>query len=163
MTDAEPRSAGAEQFFRLMSLHKYWLNADFLRDVFMKRIEGATPPHERGFAAMMDNTIAMSLWYATMYVVIEGWREARLSDHDVDTLLTQEWHVEHLRVFRNQVFHYQKAYDNPKLLQFLGTSDDDAGAVTTWIKSTHTALGKAIETAIQANLDPDRDRRAGQT
>lgn len=161
MTNAESRGADVEQFFRLMSLHNYWLNADFLRDVFMKRVRDVSSPHERGFAATMDNTIAMSLWYATMYVVIEGWREARLSDHDVDTLLAQEGHVEHLRVFRNQVFHYQKAYDNPKLLQFLGTSDDDAGAVTTWAKSMHRALGKAIEAAIQANLD--RDRRAGQT
>ncbi|MGX5695718.1 hypothetical protein ACWKWP_05915 [Agromyces soli] len=148
----EVHSAEAEQFFRLMSLHKYWLNADFLRDVFMRRLKNSDPPAEADFATTMDNHIAMSLWYATVYVVIEGSRGAGLSDPDLDVLLADD-HVDHLRRFRNQIFHYQEEYDNPKLLEFLGENDDDAEAVTTWIRKTHAALGKAIETAIQANLD----------
>lgn len=144
----EPRDAEKEQFFRVMSLHKYFLNADFVRDVFMRRMNREQSPAESDFATSMDDLIALSLWYATVYVVIEGWRDAGISDSEVDELLGDD-RVDDLRRFRNQIFHYQPEYDNPRLLEFLGTGDADAQDATTWIRRTHAALGRAIERALQ--------------
>lgn len=147
------RDAEKQQFFRLMSLHKYFLNADFVRDVFMRRINREQSPAESDFATSMDDSIALSLWYAMVYVVIEGWRDAGISDPEVDELLGDD-RVDDLRRFRNQIFHYQPNYDNPKLLEFLGTGDADALEATTWIRQTHAALGRAIERALQDLVAP---------
>lgn len=143
--------ADAEQILELLALHKYFLNASFLRDVFMRRVEharsrGATDP-----VTWVDDQISMSLWYATLYVVIEGWRKAKLTDPEVDALLA-DGHADRLRRFRNQVFHYQREYDNPRLLEFLGEDDADAQAATDWVKQTHKALGRAIERAVENRM-----------
>lgn len=45
------------------------------------------------------------------------------------------------------------AYDNPKLLAFLGSDDGDAEAATAWIRDTHVALARAIEAALQGHID----------
>ncbi|MFJ1510292.1 hypothetical protein [Cellulosimicrobium funkei] len=149
--DSPHQDADSRRFLALMSLHKYFLNASLLRDIFQKRL-GAKPPEPtaHGHAddvAMLDTTAAMSLWYATLYVVIEGWRDAGLSDPSVDALLKDDL-TDRLRVFRNQTFHYQKTYDNPRLLEFLGTGDEAAARVTAWVQQTHNELGRAIVEAI---------------
>lgn len=147
----QSRDADREQVLELLALHKYFLNADFLRDVFIRRIKGDESPAATDAVTSMDDMIAMSLWYATVYVVIEGWRNTKLADPEVDALLAGS-HVERLRRFRNQMFHYQREYDNPKLLEFLGQDDADARAATDWIKRTHAALGRAIERAVENRL-----------
>jgi hypothetical protein len=146
-----PEDADGEQILELLALHKYFLNASFLRDVFMRRIKRGQASEAIDPVTSMDDLIAMSLWYATVYVVIEGWREAKLADPELDALLADS-HVDRLRRFRNQMFHYQREYDNPRLLEFLGEDDADAHAATDWIKRTQTALGKAIEGAVEDRL-----------
>ncbi len=42
----------------------------------------------------------LSYWYAGLYVVCEGWQEAKLSDSEIDALL-QSSHLEFLKRFRN--------------------------------------------------------------
>jgi len=61
----DPRDAEKEQFFRVLALHKYFLNADFVRDVFMRRINQEQSPAEVDFATSMDDSTTLSLWYAT--------------------------------------------------------------------------------------------------
>ncbi|WP_100809981.1 MULTISPECIES: hypothetical protein [unclassified Microbacterium] len=153
--DAADHDATRKQFEALLSLHKYFLNADFQRDVFMKRVTRERSPGEVDFVTALDDQIAMSFWYATVYIVIEGWRKAGLADSDVDLLLSDD-RVDRLRRFRNQVFHYQREYDNPRLLEFLGTGDDDAQAATQWIRRIHIALGRSIRQALQEMLDEQR-------
>jgi hypothetical protein len=117
----------------------------------MRRIKGAQSPAATDPVTSMDDLIAMSLWYATTYVVIEGWQEANLADAELDELLA-DGHTDKLRRFRNQVLHFQREYDNPRLIEFLGEDDADAHAATEWIKRTHTALGRAIKRAIEDRL-----------
>lgn len=143
--------AGDDQVLELLALHKYFLNADFLRDVFMRRIKRDQSPAATDPLTSMDDMISMSLWYATVYVVIEGWRETDLADAELDELLGDVY-VDKLRRFRNQVFHYQLEYDNPKLLEFLGEDDADAHVATEWVKRTHAALGRAIQRAVEDRL-----------
>jgi hypothetical protein len=132
----------------VMALHKYFLNADYLRDAFMRRIKRDQSPAETDPVTSMDDMIAMSLWYATVYVVIEGWRSTNLADDELDALLSAGY-VDKLRRFRNQIFHYQREYDNPRLLEFLGGDETDAHAATEWVKRTHAALGRAIENTVE--------------
>lgn len=149
--------ADGEQVIALLALHKYFLNADFLRDLFLRRIKRNESSEATDPITSMDDLISMSLWYATVYVVIEGWRESKLVDPELDALLADS-HVDRLRRFRNQVFHYQREYDNPRLLEFLGEGDADAYAATDWIKRTHTALGRAIEKAVENRLGQEAFR-----
>jgi hypothetical protein len=67
-------------------------------------------------ASIEDNPMAfliskaglkMCLWYGMLFVVIEGWQEAKLSDPEVDRLLSSP-NTELLRRFRNGMFHFQK-------------------------------------------------------
>jgi len=51
----------------------------------------------------------LSYWYATLYVVVEGWRELKLSDPAVDALLTVP-HLALLKRYRHGVFHFQPDY-----------------------------------------------------
>ena len=148
-----------ETFFQLMALHKYFLNADFLRDVFMRRIKREQSSDERSFVELIDDTTAMSLWYATVYVVIEGWREIKATDPELDVLLDDD-RVDALRRFRNQIFHYQREYDNPRLLEFLGPDDEHAQRATEWIQRTHASLGRAIQQAVEdlMSLRAEEDR-----
>lgn len=148
---ADSGDANDGQTLELLALHKYFLNADFLRDVFMRRIKRDQSPGDTDPITWMDDMIAMTLWYATVYVVIEGWRSTKLADAELDVLLA-DGHVDKLRRFRNQVFHYQREYDNPRLLEFMGADDRDAHAATDWIKRTHTALGRAIQQAVEDRL-----------
>jgi len=50
--------------------------------------------------------LKMCLWYGMLYVVVEGWRDAGLSDPEVDRLLASP-NTELLRRFRNGMFHFQ--------------------------------------------------------
>jgi hypothetical protein len=51
--------------------------------------------------------IKMCLWYGMLFVVVEGWREAQLSDPEIDRLLASP-NTELLRRFRNGMFHFQE-------------------------------------------------------
>jgi hypothetical protein len=57
--------------------------------------------------------LKMCLWYGMLYVVVEGWREAKLSDSEVDRLLASQ-NTELLRKFRNGMFHFQEDQWLPK-------------------------------------------------
>src|ERR1700686_4096764 len=48
--------------------------------------------------------LVMCLWYGMLYVVIEGWRVAKLSDPEIDQLLASR-NVSLLKLFRDGTFH----------------------------------------------------------
>jgi hypothetical protein len=50
--------------------------------------------------------LKMCLWYGMLFVVVEGFKEAGLSDPEVDRLLSSP-NTELLRRFRNGMFHFQ--------------------------------------------------------
>lgn len=49
--------------------------------------------------------IYMDMWYSSLFVVIEGWRELYIDDNIINELLKSE-NVDLLRKYRNSVFHY---------------------------------------------------------
>ena len=48
--------------------------------------------------------IYLSLWQATLYIVVEGWRKLALSDETIDRLLLSP-NVEALKLHRHGTFH----------------------------------------------------------
>jgi hypothetical protein len=45
-------------------------------------------------------------WFATLFVVSEGWKELKVVDAEINTLV--DHHLDSLRLFRNAVYHFQK-------------------------------------------------------
>jgi hypothetical protein len=77
----------------------------------------------------------MSYWYATLYVVIEGYRELTLQDPEIDALL-QSPNVDLLKRYRHGVFHFQKTYFDARYTNFMTPGGDSA----TWVRALHKAF-----------------------
>src|SRR5437764_11395096 len=74
-------------------LHKYFMTASLMAQEFDRHL--GDPPQfeftdaaEEGMMFLVSKAgIKMSLWYGSLYVVVEGWREIGMSDPEVDLLL----------------------------------------------------------------------------
>jgi hypothetical protein len=92
-------------------LFRYFMAASLMSQEFYKHLgdPGDTALHGGDPMAFMISKagLKMCLWYGTLYVVVEGWKESGLSDPEVDRLLASP-NAELLRRFRNGMFHFQK-------------------------------------------------------
>lgn len=74
------------------------------------------------------NKTTLSLWfqywlpyYANLYTAIEGWRELKLNNHQIDVLIkSNPERISKLRRLRNAVFHYQTSMLDDRLRDFFG-------------------------------------------
>jgi hypothetical protein len=84
--------------------------------------------------------LKMCLWYGMLYVVVEGWQEAELSDPEVDRLLASP-NTELLRRFRNGMFHFQKDHWLPKKF-----SDffEPKNKTVEWVRALTAELRRAL-------------------
>lgn len=80
----------------------------------------------------------MSLWCASLYVVIEGWKQLKLHDSVIDDLLTSP-NLARLEQFRHGVFHYQRAVFHKKLKAL-----SESTGIGEWIMKIHEELGRCI-------------------
>ena len=116
------------------TLHRYFIWADRMKVHFDEVLRSKNKDDE---TYELETFLYMSYWYAGMYVVIEGWKELKLSDKIVDSLLTSR-NVDLLRKFRNGVFHFQKQYFSEKKFVPLITEGED---VVYWIRSLRDVFG----------------------
>lgn len=66
----------------------------------------------RRLEGMWELLSLQSAFYASLWVVVEGWREVPLSDPSVDEMLTANpRYLDILKRYRNSVFHYQPTHD----------------------------------------------------
>jgi hypothetical protein len=131
---------------KMIALHRHWLNADSIRvrigaDILSKE-EKETLHGLTGealwlmvFGVQHSMFLALSVWYALLYVVVEGYKELGHSDKEIENLLAQEEYVDVLRRFRNATFHYQTDPLSEKLLGFLTKEDSEV-----WIKKLNAAF-----------------------
>jgi hypothetical protein len=112
--------------FLAWSRYLYW--ADVMRS-FYEAVseEGDGPEADRRFPAM-------TYWYASLYVVIEGWKELALSDSVIDALLQHSQGCTDLfRRYRNAAFHYQPRIKEERFGEFL-----NKGALhVLWVQALH--------------------------
>lgn len=119
----------AEAVFKLAVLHKHWLHADSIKERIRLPIRDAEksklPDDFLAIAKAFSDFLAMSVWYALLYVVVEGYRELKLDDAEINRLLEQGEYVDLLRRFRNAVLHYQEDPLPEKLMAFLTAKDSE--------------------------------------
>lgn len=122
----------------LLSLHRYWIWANRMREHFYSLVPkvAGNPVPDRFSPDAIEADLYMSFWYGELYVVIEGWRELRLSDPAIDALLTSP-NVDLLRLYRNGVFHFQRDYFDER---FQGFIRDGENAVS-WVRKLNEAFG----------------------
>jgi len=90
-----------------ISLGRYCLWADKMQHDFLRHITQRIEPDDFHFEE--HGHIYMSYWYGTLYVVVEGWHELKLTDPLIDALLSSPY-VDLLRRYRNAVFHFQRKF-----------------------------------------------------
>jgi hypothetical protein len=82
----------------------------------------------------------LSYWYASLYVVIEGWRELKLEDQDISRLLASPY-VETLRRYRNGAFHFQRTLTDPRFADFHVVGGVE---ITMWMAELRTHLSRFL-------------------
>jgi hypothetical protein len=123
---------GSERFERLIAWARYLHWADVHRRHFEAWLEAGHDirDHRHGW----EFIALLSAWYASLWVVVEGWREVQLRDLGVDELLDlAPRYQELLRRYRNGVFHYQPSLIDRRLTDFLSEGE---GAVY-WVQLLH--------------------------
>jgi len=103
-----------------------WARYLFWCDLHRRRLERYEGTAEDG-APDSSHWVFIALvaqWYASLWVVVEGWSEVREADSDIDDLLASCPRLcELMKRFRNGVYHYQPSLVEPRILEFLGESD----------------------------------------
>jgi len=133
-----------ENKIKIGTLYRYYLYAVVMRDNLKKENIGdfikKLADDASSVLLILSSPIGvyMTYFYSALYLVIEGWKELKLSDEKIDNLIASP-HTNKLRLFRNATFHYQKEPLSPKLLQFLGTEEE---ATEKWIGELHTEFGR---------------------
>lgn len=121
----------------IFTLHRYYIWSDRMRvhfdDVLRRR--KATKNSKDTFD--LDSMLYMSYWYAGLYTVIEGWKELKLSDQNIDNLLCSK-NVALLKRYRNGTFHFQKTYYDSRFTNLITKGQN----VVEWIRSLNSELGR---------------------
>lgn len=129
----------------LLALHRHFLAADAVKQFLFVAVP-VDPKKTRmrddilGVAQVWSSMLRLQVFYALMYVVIEGYQELGCRDSGVDPLLAQTHFVEGFRRFRNANFHFQGDPFSPKLLEFL-----DAKGSEKWSQALYAALKAFFE------------------
>jgi hypothetical protein len=135
---------------KLLSLHKHWITADAIKQVIFTdtdyKANDAPPENMMEYAKMHSAFSRMAVMYGLIYVVIEGYRELDLNDSRIDELLEDEKYLDHLRLFRNATFHYQKKPVSEKELKFL-----EAEGAEHWIRELHYSFQSYFERVFPIN------------
>jgi len=125
-------------------LHKYFMTASLMAQEFDRHL--ADPPRfefkdaiEEGMMFLVSKAgIKMTLWYGSLHVVIEGWREIGMSDPEVDRLLNSP-NAKLLKGVRNSAFHFQKQWMDERLARFIASRDSVA-----WVRALTEALRRVL-------------------
>ena len=119
----------------IFTLHRYFIWSDRMRVHFEQEIKkkAGKVKYEYDIASFLY----MSYWYASMYVIIEGWKQLGLSDPKIDNLLKSA-NVDLLKRYRNGVFHFQKKYFNERFMDFI----DSGWKAIKWIRELRKELSR---------------------
>ena len=117
----------------ILTLHRYFIWANRMRTHFDAILADGQPEGTRD----IESFLYMSYWYAALYVVIEGWRDLKLTDKTIDELLNSP-NVGLLRRYRNGAFHFQKKYLDRRFEEFMKEGVDQV----TWIRTLNEQFGR---------------------
>jgi len=141
---------------QLWTFHRYFLWANRHRDDFLARaVSTGLPPTELADLRqwVRANFINCAPWLGSLYVLVEGWRDLKLSDPEIDQQLRSP-HVESLRRFRNGVFHFQKKYFDDRFLAMFNEGGPQ------WAEELHNSFGRYFKAwlgSLGFNVDFTKD------
>lgn len=133
---------------KVVALFNHWCHADAIRVFVHQKVpeveqDPGLPEYLAHLGEFSSSMSRLVVFYGLIYVVIEGYQELDLRESAVDTLLSNEDMVSHLRRFRNSVFHYQSTPLSNKHLDFLTADGSEK-----WVKE----LWRALDRFFQSNL-----------
>ena len=130
----------------ILALHRYWMHANLMRIYFEDELQKNPPnttendPTKKIMEAIRFASdrpgMFMSYWYGSLYVVIEGWKQLRLTDPKIDPLLRSP-NVGLLKKYRDGVFHFQRNYFDDRFTGFVSSQDSVA-----WVSQIHSEFGR---------------------
>lgn len=130
----------------LAALYKHWCIADSVMQFIGVAVPNAEnsglSPEALALAQAHSSFMRLSVWYALLQIVVEGYRELELTDPEVDFFLANEDYVISLRRFRNAMFHYQENPFSNKLLEFLELDDGE------WARGLNAAFKRYFERSL---------------
>jgi hypothetical protein len=129
---------------KLAALYNHWCIADSVRIAVEAHVE--EKPAEARFLKGMSPAFAelalkaskfnrIMVWYALLYVVVEGYRELNISYPPLNEVLAEGEYDSLLRRFRNATFHYQENPFSAKLVDFLEKPESES-----WIQGLNRQL-----------------------
>lgn len=130
----------------MIALHKHWCVADAVRVVIDSSVlaedqqELAIKRFGSEFAVLGERSSAiarLSVWYALLQVVVEGYQALEPKFGPIDELLLQEAYTRGLRRFRNATFHFQEDPLSEKVLEFLELPESEK-----WIHELNKQFGQ---------------------
>ncbi|MER0216016.1 MAG: hypothetical protein DU481_07445 [Nitrosomonas sp.] len=128
---------------KLLALHRYYIGANRFREHFEDKLSSFSSIIDSEELFISDCGLFLSHWYAALYVVIEGWKETKLTDTIIDSLLSSE-NVELLKRFRNGIYHYQQHYYDPRFLNLLEAED-----IVPWVRQLNQEFGRYFLTHLE--------------
>ena len=145
----------------LAALYKHWCIADSVKQFITAEVAvPKTAQLPEGFvqaAQVHSSFMRLSVWYALLREVVEGYQELKLSDREVDEFLQRTECVEELRRFRNAMFHYQDDPFSNKLMDFLQLQD-----ATGWARGLNRALEAYLQKFLPIEETIERLKRDAQ-
>lgn len=132
----------------LVSLHRHWVWADRMKELFEFYLKKEGLPAEESLAPDQPYMLSgmftcMFLWYGLLYVTCDGIEkvgEAKMSD----IAPTYDAAKEKLHRFRNAMFHVQPRYWSPKLMDVLKDRK-----IIGQIRAIHVKVGQWLETQLK--------------
>jgi hypothetical protein len=126
-------------------LFRYFMAADLMSQEFdehLTRDPNDSALHDGNPMAFLVSKagLKMCLWYAMLYVVVDGWRLCKLSDPEVDELLKSP-NVKLLKQFRDGMFHFQPGQWLPKKLSGFF---EPKNKTVEWVRALTTDLRRSL-------------------
>jgi hypothetical protein len=118
----------------MLSLHRYFIWANRLRIHFDECLEKRSLKTSE---INLEEFMYMSLWYASLYVVCEGWQKLDLKDSFIESLLASK-NLKLLRRYRNATYHFQKNYYHEKVIDFISGGPN----VVSWVRKLNNEFGR---------------------
>jgi hypothetical protein len=111
-----------------LTLHRYFLNASKNHSLFLRQLQTGKQDHP-------ETRIYLELWYACLFVVVEGWRKEAIRDNAVTAFLRDKKNLALLKGCRNVVFHYERAYTDARLEKLFADED-----FVEWVNGLYAAI-----------------------
>jgi hypothetical protein len=118
-------------------LCRYFIVADRMKHHFTEIPPESTVKKDELTAHDVNVDIYMTLWYATLYVVIDAWQRMGMKRKRLDALLADENYTALLKGFRDDTFHYQPHDLRRRAVLFLKNRK-----AAKWIRDVHTEFHK---------------------